>query len=184
MPHCEEEMVECNNEKVLGESSSEVEARSRGYEWCNTGHKLFQEHHHITDAELKKTFHSEIDAAETTETHGFRNALEIKLAVAKLKALFSIAAITSQSRPTHPQGTVVRGIVKMKNDGCIPGSDFFTDGNTYPITARFSNLGSDNDSDDRSMAIRGATIKFSDHPVNSPFDLMMNTGMRVVLGKF
>ena len=57
----------------------------------------------------------------------------------------------------------------------IPDNSFFTPGRVFPVRIRHANLTYD---DDRSLDVRAASLKFADHDVDSPLDLVMNTGDR------
>ena len=57
----------------------------------------------------------------------------------------------------------------------MPINGFFTSGRVFPVRIRHANLSYD---DDRSLDIRGASLKFADDKLNSPLDLVMNTGDR------
>ena len=76
---------------------------------------------------------------------------------------------------THPKGVRLSGYAKMvSKDPCnasiSPGmsiltkQEFFKNGKEYPVTVRLSNLGQQ---DDRDLAVRGAAVKFSSHPVKA-----------------
>ena len=76
---------------------------------------------------------------------------------------------------THPNGVQLHGFVEMnlkippksdENTGSsiLARQSFFTAGTKYPVMVRFSNFGSC--VDDRELCIRGAAVKFSEHPVS------------------
>ena len=76
---------------------------------------------------------------------------------------------------TQPNGVELQGHAEMtlkipskseRNTGSsvLSRQAFFKEGNKHPVMVRFSNFGSC--LDDRELTIRGADVKFSEHPVS------------------
>lgn len=80
----------------------------------------------------------------------------------------------TRKRASHLYGAGVGGTFEVaeRADG-TPSSAFFEAGRVFPLQARFANLSFD---DDACLDIRGASIRLSDDPHESPLDLSMNTG--------
>lgn len=73
----------------------------------------------------------------------------------------------------HPGALLARDATSISNETSrVPANEFFQQ-IERPVIVRFANL---TQLDDASLDVRGCAVKFSQHPVESPFDLLMNTG--------
>ncbi|WP_309665614.1 lipoxygenase family protein [Tabrizicola sp.] len=93
--------------------------------------------------------------------------------------VFMIIIITTNSlfnrvRMSHENGLVVRGRVVLLDNPAVPANDFFVGGREYPCRLRHAAVSF---LDDASLVVRSASLKFADAPINSPLDLLMNTGV-------
>src|SRR5688572_23108417 len=90
-----------------------------------------------------------------------------------LKVLFGTVARFSRARPTHRHGVGAAGTLRIVDRPEIPDHDFFRPGATFPVCFRHANL---DFFDDASLDIRGAAVRLASPGVDSPLDLVMNTG--------
>ena len=92
-----------------------------------------------------------------------------------LNALVQYRASQKGRRITHTLGVGGVGIATIVDNVDIPKNSFFVSGRVFPVRIRHANLTFD---DDRTLDIRSASLKFADKNVDSPLDLIMNTGDR------
>lgn len=93
--------------------------------------------------------------------------------------VFMIVLITFNSlvrriRMSHENGLVLRGRIVILNNPAIPANDFFVPGREFPCRLRHASVSF---LDDAALVVRSASLKFADAPVDSPCDLLMNTGV-------
>jgi hypothetical protein len=88
--------------------------------------------------------------------------------------LMGLSVLLTKRRSSHLVGVAARGRFRVSDgSSALPSQDFFAPGAEFPALVRFANL---TELDDASLDVRGCSIKLSDHPLASPFDLLMNTG--------
>ncbi|CRI65910.1 putative Arachidonate 15-lipoxygenase [Thiocapsa sp. KS1] len=87
--------------------------------------------------------------------------------------LITINSIVTRRRMSHENGLVVRGQVRILANLDLPPNGFFTPGKVFPCRLRHASVSF---LDDAALAVRGASLKFSDEAVDSPFDMLMNNG--------
>ena len=103
--------------------------------------------------------------------------IDLKKTVSDTVFKFGIMTLLNQGSTalTHQTGIQLRGFAQMtlkvpqKSDDNVGSwilsqQEFFKEGKKYPVMVRFSNFGSKGD--DRDLNIRGAAVKFSEHPVS------------------
>jgi hypothetical protein len=96
----------------------------------------------------------------------------------RTKALNSIVFLKGYRegrRVTHQLGVGGLGIARIVDNPEMPSNGFFIPERVFLVRIRHANLTND---DDRSLDVRSASLKFSDEDMNSPLDLIMNTGDR------
>ncbi|XP_062505950.1 allene oxide synthase-lipoxygenase protein-like isoform X2 [Corticium candelabrum] len=92
-----------------------------------------------------------------------------------LNALVQYKSYKKGRRLTHTLGVGGVGIATIVDNVDIPENAFFVSGRVFPVRIRHANLTFD---DDRTLDVRSASLKFADKNVDSPLDLVMNTGDR------
>ena len=103
--------------------------------------------------------------------------IDLNKTVSETVFKFGIGTLLNQGSTalTHPTGIQLHGFAQMtlkaplkSNDNVgswiLSQQEFFKEGKKYPVMVRFSNFGSRGD--DRDLNIRGAAVKFSQHPVS------------------
>ncbi|MEQ1909710.1 MAG: lipoxygenase family protein [Vicinamibacterales bacterium] len=74
---------------------------------------------------------------------------------------------------SHENGFVLRGRLRILDKIDIPANAFFHPGREFPCRLRHASVSF---LDDAGLVVRGASLKFADAPIDSPFDMLMNTG--------
>ena len=92
-----------------------------------------------------------------------------------LLALF--LSLPSRKRMSHNNGIAASGWLHIVENPEFPEHDFFAAGKKYPARIRHASISF---LDDAMNCFRSISIKFSDNPFQSPFDIEMNTGERSV----
>ena len=87
--------------------------------------------------------------------------------------LITLKSLLTRQRMSHENGFVVRGQVRLRDDLDLPANAFFHPGRTFPCRLRHASVSY---LDDAGLVVRSASLKFADAPIDSPFDLLMNTG--------
>jgi Lipoxygenase len=87
--------------------------------------------------------------------------------------LITLKSLFTRQRMSHENGFVLRGQVRILDDLNLPANAFFHPGRTFPCRLRHASVSF---LDDAGLVVRGASIKFADAPIDSPFDMLMNTG--------
>ena len=88
--------------------------------------------------------------------------------------LITLNTVVNRTRMSHENGLVVRGRIFLRHNPAIPQNDFFVGGREYPCRLRHASVSF---LDDAGLVVRAASLKFADDPIDSPFDLKMNTGV-------
>lgn len=88
---------------------------------------------------------------------------------------FSLRSFNVKGRATHKYGVGGIGHLTVIDDPNFPEHDFWKPGRTFPVQIRHGQVGFE---DDASMDGRSASLKLSDQSVESPLDIVMNTGPR------
>lgn len=84
------------------------------------------------------------------------------------------ATLTFQrKRMSHNNGIAAKGTVRIVDNPRFPRHEFFEPGKVFPVRIRH---GQATYLDEAMAALRSMSIKFSNHHLDSPFDLIMNTG--------
>ncbi|MBP0021049.1 MAG: hypothetical protein J7647_26285 [Cyanobacteria bacterium SBLK] len=89
--------------------------------------------------------------------------------------LFSLAAFKNKGRSTHKYGVGGAGTLKVIDRPEFPEHEFWQAGKVFPLQIRH---GAVTFEDDAAMDLRSASFKLSEHPEESPLDIIMNTGPR------
>ena len=87
--------------------------------------------------------------------------------------LITLNSIITRRRMSHENGLVVRGQVRILDAADLPPNGFFVPGKVFPCRLRHASVSF---LDDAALVVRGASVKFADEAVESPFDMLMNTG--------
>ncbi|EGV20546.1 lipoxygenase family protein [Thiocapsa marina] len=87
--------------------------------------------------------------------------------------LITLNSIVTRQRMSHENGLVVRGQARILADVDLPPNGFFTPGKVFPCRLRHASVSF---LDDAALVVRGASVKFADEAVESPFDMLMNNG--------
>jgi hypothetical protein len=88
--------------------------------------------------------------------------------------LITLNSLVRRVRMSHENGLVVRGRVVMLDNPAVPENDFFVAGTEFPCRLRHAGVSF---LDDAALVVRSASLKFADAPIDSPCDLLMNTGV-------
>ncbi|THH39244.1 catalase family protein [Neolewinella litorea] len=88
-------------------------------------------------------------------------------------AVAIFASLMIKRRMSHDNGIAATGTVRILDNPNIPLHRFFLPDRTFPCRIRHATA---TFLDDAVKGIRSMSIKFSDHHLESPFDLQMNTG--------
>lgn len=83
-----------------------------------------------------------------------------------------LQSMSKRRRATHLYGVAANGRFEVKQDERVPPNEFFRDGDTHPLQARFANV---TFADDCANDVRGCAIRLSQSE-RSPFDMLLNTG--------
>jgi catalase len=81
--------------------------------------------------------------------------------------------LKSRERMSHNNGIAAKGTFTFDLDPAIPPHPFFVQGKEYPCQVRH---GMATFYDDAMATIKSLSLKLSDHPYKSPFDMNLNTG--------
>jgi len=99
--------------------------------------------------------------------------LELHALTVIIMALLSLASLLSRRRFTHQNGLTTAGRLRIVDNPQFPDHDFFRPGREFGCRLRHATLLFH---DDTILGIRSASIKFADNDLDSPFDLLMNSG--------
>ncbi|MFA9229625.1 MAG: hypothetical protein RIR95_619 [Pseudomonadota bacterium] len=83
--------------------------------------------------------------------------------------------LPQRQRMSHNNGIAATGTLRIADDPDFPAHDFFAAGKEFPVRIRHASA---TFLDDAMNCIRSLSIKLSDHHLQSPFDIEMNTGER------
>lgn len=86
---------------------------------------------------------------------------------------FSLRAIARRGRGTHTLGVAARGTATVVENLPLPANGFFAPGRVFPIRIRHATALR---TDEAERDFRSMAIKFADSDLDSPLDLIMNTG--------
>ncbi|MEB3198390.1 MAG: hypothetical protein VKP62_14415 [Candidatus Sericytochromatia bacterium] len=100
-------------------------------------------------------------------------ALNLRVETYGLAAAFALHGLKTGTRGTHPVGVGARGTATIVSQLDIPEHPFFQPGRRFACRLRHAN-GSFND--DAACTLRGCALKFSDRDMESPFDMIFNSG--------
>lgn len=90
--------------------------------------------------------------------------------------VISIRSFLTRRRMSHQNGIVAKGVIRIVDNLLCPENDFFKPGLEFRCRLRHASvLGLD----DAGLYVRGATLTFADENVESPLDILMNTGTAV-----
>lgn len=87
--------------------------------------------------------------------------------------LVIVQSIIRRRKMSHNKGFAGSGKLRIVDDPQFPAAEFFEPGREFPCRIRHATASM---MDDAMLVVRGASIKFSDNPVESPLDIEMNTG--------
>ena len=99
--------------------------------------------------------------------------LELHALTAFVVGLLAFGSLTSRRRFTHQNGVAATGRLRIVDDPQFPDHDFFRPGREFDCRLRHATLLYH---DDTILGIRSASLKFADSDLESPFDLLMNSG--------
>ncbi|MFM9963038.1 MAG: hypothetical protein ACKV2Q_17655 [Planctomycetaceae bacterium] len=91
---------------------------------------------------------------------------------------FSLSLVIVQSfirrrKMSHNNGLAAAGKLRIVDNPQFPAAEFFDPGREFPCRIRHATASM---MDDAQLTVKAVSIKFSDTPVESPFDIEMNTG--------
>jgi arachidonate 15-lipoxygenase len=86
--------------------------------------------------------------------------------------LVVLKSLLTRQRMSHDNGITARGRLRIVDSPRFPTIDLFTPGREFDCRVRH---GGASFHDDAMMVVRSCSIKFADHPIDSPFDVLMNT---------
>jgi hypothetical protein len=88
-------------------------------------------------------------------------------------SLVIVQSFVRRRKMSHNNGFAAAGRLQIVDNPQFPEAEFFEPGRTFPCRIRHATASM---MDDAQLVVRAASIKFSDNPVESPFDVEMNTG--------
>lgn len=97
----------------------------------------------------------------------------VRLTSSFLSRLFGRLGVSKHGRATHTWGVGSRGHLIINESPDFPENDFFQAGKKFPIQIRHATISFE---DDAAKDVRSGSVKFSHHHLESPLDLIMNTG--------
>lgn len=86
---------------------------------------------------------------------------------------FTLRALARRGRGTHTLGVAARGTAKVVDASPLPANGFFVPGRVFPVRIRHATALR---TDEAERDFRSMAIKFADSGLDSPLDLIMNTG--------
>jgi arachidonate 5-lipoxygenase len=138
--------------------------------WINNGLDAYRAV--FGEAEYEKNSRNDVPFPMPADTPAERRNLWWRMR--KTQALFGFKAAVTGRRATHSFGVGARGTVTVVPRPAFPDHEFFTPGRVFPCRIRHANASY---KDDASCQVRACSIKFADARHDSPFDLVMNTGV-------
>ena len=102
------------------------------------------------------------------------NAFLLVVLRAFLITLIALKSFFTRARMSHQNGIAARGRVRIVDNPLFPESDFFRPGLEFPCRLRHASVSL---LDDAGLLVHGASLKFADQDVESPFDILMNGGI-------
>ena len=102
-----------------------------------------------------------------------RPTAALRLTTWLLSRLFGVFARLKKGRATHTFGVGARGRFKVTDSPEFPPNAFFRPGAEYPLQLRHATISFE---DDAVKDVRSGSLKFSHEALDSPLDLIMNTG--------
>lgn len=99
--------------------------------------------------------------------------MELYALTAFIMGLLSLGSLLSRRRFTHQNGITVEGKLRIVDEPEFPAHEFFRPGREFPCRVRYATVLYH---DDTMLTVRGASIKFADTDLDSPLDLLLNTG--------
>ena len=104
----------------------------------------------------------------------FVDKLVLHYYTVKIVALVAFfKSLPSRRRMSHDFGVAAAGRVKILDDPGLPENDFFVAGREHDCRVRHADA---DHWDGAKLSFRGASVKFADTELDSPFDLIMNSG--------
>lgn len=97
----------------------------------------------------------------------------VRLTTSFLSRLFGRLGVAKHGRATHTWGVASRGHIVINDSPGFPDHDFFQPGKKFPVQIRHATISFE---DDAVKDVRSGSVKFSHHHLESPLDLIMNTG--------
>lgn len=88
--------------------------------------------------------------------------------------LITLNSVFTKQRMSHENGLVARGKVRLVDDLQLPENNFFKPGAEFDCSLRHASVSF---MDDAAMVVRAGSLKFSNDPIDSPFDMLMNNGV-------
>ena len=88
-------------------------------------------------------------------------------------SLVIVQSLIRRRKMSHNNGLAAAGTLRIVDDPQFPAADFFEPGREFPCRIRHATASM---MDDAMTTVKSASIKFSDSAVESPFDILMNTG--------
>ena len=87
--------------------------------------------------------------------------------------LVVLQSLIRRRKMSHNNGIAAAGKLRIVSNPEFPEADFFEPGREFACRIRHATASM---MDDAMLTVKGASIKFSDNPVESPLDIEMNTG--------
>ena len=138
--------------------------------WINDGLAVYREL--FGEAEYETNSRNDVPFPVPDDTPAERRKLWWRLR--KTQAMFGFKALMTGRRATHSFGVGGRGAITVATKPDFPDHDFFTPGRVFPCRLRHANASY---KDDACTQVRACSLKFADERYDSPFDLVMNTGV-------
>ncbi|MEM9624155.1 MAG: hypothetical protein AAF993_21125, partial [Pseudomonadota bacterium] len=97
----------------------------------------------------------------------------LALVTGVVTVLVTANSLFGKVRMSHENGILLRGRIRIIDNPQIPAHDFFQPGASFPCRLRHAAASF---LDDAKLVVRSASIKFADARVDSPMDILMNSG--------
>ncbi len=97
----------------------------------------------------------------------------LRLAILLVTTLVTANSLFNKVRMSHENGILLRGKLRIVDQPDIPEHDFFVPGAQFKCRLRHAAASF---LDDAKLVVRSASIKFADARIDSPMDILMNSG--------
>ncbi len=139
-------------------------------DWVNRGREFYERAFGVEAYDSN----SRHDVPFPMPANTFSERLNFSARTWKARLLFGGKALATGRRATHMAGVGARGTITVVARPEFPEHDFFQPGRVFPSRLRHANASF---YDDASCQVRACSLKFADQDFDSPWDLIMNTGV-------